>query len=273
MLVVATAVWGSAFLITHRAVATVPPLMFVAIRFTTASVGVGVLTRPRLNRLNLAEIRGAAAIGAAMVVGYGFQAAGMRTIDSGRAAFISALYVPTVPVLQWVLLGRRPAAWTWVGVALASLGLLLLAGPVGGQAFGVGDAQALGGAFAVAAEILLVSRFAPVADPRRLAVTQCAFVAVAAASLSLAWGESCPAVRPAWVASALGLGLASAFLQLTVNGALRTVPATRATLIFALEPVWAGMIGAAAGERMGPAGVAGAGMIVAAIAVSGLRRT
>jgi drug/metabolite transporter (DMT)-like permease len=96
---------------------------------------------------------------------------------------------------------------------------------------------------------------------------------VAAASLSLAWGESCPAVRPAWVASALGLGLASAFLQLTVNWALRTVPATRATLIFALEPVWAGMIGAAAGERMGPAGVAGAGMIVAAIAVSGLRRT
>jgi drug/metabolite transporter (DMT)-like permease len=269
VLVLATAVWGSAFLITHNAVATVPPLMFVAIRFPTASVAVGVLTRPRMARLNWAEIRGAGAIGVAMVVGYGFQAAGMRSIDSGRAAFISALYVPIVPILQWVLLGRRPGAWTWLGVVLASAGLLLLAGPVGGQAFGGGDAQALGGSFAVAAEILLISRFAPGADARRLAVTECAFVAAVAFCLSLASGESLPALHRGWVASALGLGLASAYLQVTVNWALRTVPATRATLIFALEPVWAGLIGAVAGEQMGVFGVIGGAMIVGSIAISG----
>ncbi len=270
VLVLATMVWGAAFLVTHQGVALVPPLIFVSIRFATASVTVAMLTRPDLLRVTKLEMRGAAAIGLAMVAGYGLQAVGMQTIASGRAAFISALYVPIVPVFQWLVFGRRPSAATWVGVALASLGLVLMAGPVGGGGFGIGEALALGGSFAVAAEILLIGRFAPGADPRRLAVTQCAFVALLCLVLSLLRGEAFPALHIMWLASALGLGLASAYLQVTVNWALRSVAPTRATLIFAMEPVWAGLFGGLAGERMGLLAMLGAGLIVASIGVSGL---
>ena len=49
---------------------------------------------------------------------------------------------------------------------------------------------------------------------------------------------------------------------------MRTIPATRATLIFALEPVWASLFGAMAGEKMGPGAIGGAGLILAALFVS-----
>jgi drug/metabolite transporter (DMT)-like permease len=250
-------------------VTVVPPLIFVAIRFATASITVGLLTRPKLWRVTAWELRGAASIGVAMVAGYGLSALGMRSIGSGRAAFISALYVPTVPIFQALVFGRRPNAATWAGVVLASAGLVLIAGPVGGSGFGHAEALALGGSLGVAGEMILIGRFAPGAEPRRLAVTQCAFVAAVALSLAFATGERLPAPHPLWLASALGLGVATAYLQVTVNWALRTVAPTRATLIFAMEPVWAGLFGAAAGERMGLVALIGAGMIVASIGVSG----
>ena len=54
---------------------------------------------------------------------------------------------------------------------------------------------------------------------------------------------------------AVALGCASALIQLTMNWAQRTVDPARATLIYAGEPVWAGIFGRIAGERL----AAGAG--------------
>ena len=192
------------------------------------------------------------------------------TLTSGRSAFISALYVPMVPVLQIVVLQRLPGALVWVSAALATVGMMVMAGGgAHGAALGRGDAFTLGGACAIAAEITLVAIFAPLADPRRLAVLQCAFVGGAALILTLLVGARLPPPG-AWLICAAGLGLLSAYLQTTTNWAMRTIPATRATLIFALEPVWASAFGAAAGERMTVNAIVGAGLILAALVVSAL---
>ena len=237
VLVVATALWGASFLITRTAMQAAPPLPFVAIRFLTASLAVAVLTRPAMARISGTELRGAGAIGLAMLAGYALQAAGLQTLTSGQAAFISALYVPMVPMLQIVVLRRWPGAIVWVSAALATVGLMLMAGNTSGAgaALSRGDAYALGGACAIAAEITLVAIFAPMADPRRLAVVQCAFVGACALVLSVAAGVKLPAIGW-WAACAVGLGFLSAYLQITTNWAMRTIPATRATLISRLSP-------------------------------------
>jgi drug/metabolite transporter (DMT)-like permease len=270
VLIVATALWGAAYLITHTAMQEVSPLPFVSLRFLTAALTVSVLTRPAMARVSGVELRGAAAIGLAMLAGYALQAAGLQTLSSGQAAFISALYVPIVPMLQILVLRRLPGALVWVSAALATAGMMLMAGHAG-AALSRGDAFALGGACAIAAEITLVAMFAPRADPRRLAVTQCAFVGVSALVLSLVTGASLPAFG-LWVVCAAGLGVLSAYLQITTNWAMRTIPATRATLIFALEPVWASLFGALAGERMSRGALVGAALILAALVVSARRR-
>lgn len=157
MLVAATLIWGGSFVVTRQAVQGVAPLVFVGVRFAVAAILVALATRPALHRMTRTELRGGLAIGAAMVGGYGLQAVGMHMgVPSGRAAFISALYVPMVPLLQMIILRRRPAGRVWAALALAFAGLILLAGPLAGDATSGtvvrGELLVLGGAFAIAAE-------------------------------------------------------------------------------------------------------------------------
>jgi drug/metabolite transporter (DMT)-like permease len=82
-----------------------------------------------------------------------------------------------------------------------------------------------------------------------------------------------PVPGPSWllILSAVGLGLASAGIQLAMNWAQRTVSPTRATVIYAAEPVWAGIVGRVFGELLPAAALVGAGLIVAGVAVSELK--
>ena len=73
------------------------------------------------------------------------------------------------------------------------------------------------------------------------------------------------------LATALGLGAASAAIQVAMNWAQKTVSPTRATLIYAGEPVWAGIVGRIAGERLPAIALVGAGLIVAAVIISELK--
>jgi drug/metabolite transporter (DMT)-like permease len=56
-----------------------------------------------------------------------------------------------------------------------------------------------------------------------------------------------------------------------MNWAQKSVSPTRATLIYAGEPVWAGIAGRLAGERLPAIALVGAGLIVAAVIVSELK--
>jgi drug/metabolite transporter (DMT)-like permease len=267
VLILCTAVWGLAFLVAHEAVARVPPFPFVALRFAMAALAVQALTGARLRRVTRAERRGGVLIALAMLAGYGLQAAALTRLGSGRVAFICATYVPLVPLVQAVLWRRLPPPAVWLSVGLATAGMMLLAGGAGGT-FGPSEALALASACGIAAEILLVSAFAPHVAPRQLALVQCIAVSAMAAVLALLTGQSLPPIQPLWIACTLGLGLASAALQLGVNWAMRLVPATRATVIFATEPVWAAAFGALAGERLGLLGLAGGGLILTGLLVN-----
>ena len=272
MLLAATLVWGGAFVVTRQAVQGIAPLVFVASRFAIAALTVGIATRPGLHRLTRTEFLAGAAIGAAMFGGYGLQAVGMHLgIGAGRAAFISALYVPIVPLLQVLVLRRAPRPLDWAALMLAFAGLVLLAGRTGGVSPGAAEALVLLGALATAAEIVLIGAFAKRVDPRRLAVVECALVSAACLAVSAAGGATWPAPAPGWMSAALALGLGSAALQVAVNWAQRTVPPARATLIYTLEPVWAALFGLLIGERMGLGALAGAALILASLLVGSLQ--
>ena len=81
-------------------------------------------------------------------------------------------------------------------------------------------------------------------------------------------GEAVPAFSWVWLVAALGLGAASALIQLTINWAQKTVSPVRATVIYAGEPVWGGVIGRLAGDRLPPLALLGAALIVAGVLVS-----
>ena len=66
-------------------------------------------------------------------------------------------------------------------------------------------------------------------------------------------------------------GLASAIIQVTMNWAQRSVSPTRATVIYAGEPVWAGLVGRIAGERLPGVALLGCALIVLGVLVSEMR--
>jgi drug/metabolite transporter (DMT)-like permease len=160
----------------------------------------------------------------------------------------------------------------WLGIGLAFTGLVLLAGPDGASiGLGIGEGLTLLSAAAIASEIILIGGFAGRVDVRRVTVVQLAATSLLAFGLMTPMGEPVPG--PSWllILSAVGLGLASAGIQLAMNWAQRTVSPTRATVIYAAEPVWAGIVGRVFGELLPAAALVGAGLIVAGVAVSELK--
>ncbi|MEI4889740.1 EamA family transporter, partial [Klebsiella pneumoniae] len=67
------------------------------------------------------------------------------------------------------------------------------------------------------------------------------------------------------------LAFMSAIIQLAMNWAQKSISPTRATLIYAGEPVWAGIVGRLAGERLSPLALLGGALILIGIIVAELQ--
>lgn len=272
VLIFITMVWGGTFLVVHRAMAHSGPFFFVGLRFATASLLLAFFFRRYLKQVTWLEIKAGALIGLSIAGGYGLQTWGMQTISSSQSAFITALYVPVVPLLQWLFLRRPPGLIAWLGILLAFTGLVLVAGPQDGSlTLNAGEIATLLSTLAIAAEIILISRYAGQVDVRRVTLIQLMVASACAFVLMIPNGESVPAMSTPLLLSALGLGAASALIQVTMNWAQRSVSPTRATVIYAGEPVWAGVVGRLAGERLPAAALLGAALIVCGVIVSELR--
>ena len=74
-----------------------------------------------------------------------------------------------------------------------------------------------------------------------------------------------------WALPAVGLGAASFLIQATMNWAQKSVSPTRATIIYAGEPVWAGIIGRIAGDRLPGIALVGAALIILSTLISELK--
>ncbi|ERH63119.1 membrane protein [Pantoea dispersa EGD-AAK13] len=272
VLIFITMVWGGTFLVVHRAMAHSGPFFFVGLRFATASLLLAFFFRRYLRHITWLEIKAGALIGVAIAGGYGLQTWGMQTISSSQSAFLTALYVPVVPLLQWLFLRRPPGLMAWLGILLAFTGLVLVAGPQDGSlTLNAGEIATLLSTLAIAAEIILISRYAGQVDVRRVTLVQLLVASACAFVLMLPNGESLPTLSAPLLFSALGLGAASALIQVTMNWAQRSVSPTRATVIYAGEPVWAGVVGRIAGERLPAAALLGGALIVCGVIVSELR--
>ncbi|OLF54795.1 EamA family transporter [Pseudomonas chlororaphis] len=272
VLVLITMVWGGTFLTVQHAMTVSGPMFFVGLRFAAAACIVGLFSLRSLRGLTLFELKAGVFIGTAIMLGYGLQTVGLQTIPSSQSAFITALYVPFVPLLQWLFMGKRPGLMPSIGIMLAFTGLMLLSGPSGAALdFSPGEIATLISTVAIAAEIILISTYAGQVDVRRVTVVQLAATSVLSFLMVVPTQEAIPDFSWLLLASALGLGAASAAIQVAMNWAQKSVSPTRATLIYAGEPVWAGLVGRIAGERLPALALLGGALIVAAVIVSELK--
>jgi len=272
ILILITMFWGGTFLAVQYAVTLSDPFFFVGLRFATAAIAVAIISLKTLPGLTMTELKAGLAIGVSIAMGYSLQTWGLQSIPSSKSAFITAMYVPLVPLLQWLCLRRMPGVMSCIGIVLAFIGLILLAGPDDNLlGLGPGGMITLVGAVAIAAEIILISAWAGKVDVKRVTVVQLATASLVAFLSMLPAGESVPPLSSGLVIVALGLGIFSAIIQVTMNWAQKSVSPTRATVIYTGEPVWAGIFGRIAGERLPVLALLGGVFIVVGVLVSELK--
>ncbi len=92
-----------------------------------------------------------------------------------------------------------------------------------------------------------------------MTVVQLATASLVAFATMVPAGESVPPMSTGLIVVALGLGIFSAIIRVTMNWAQRSVSPTRATVIYTGEPVWAGIFGRLAGASAA-AGAGGRGI-------------
>ena len=156
------------------------------------------------------------------------------------------MYVVLTPLIAFACFHVRIGRTTWVGVALATLGLGLLAGVHEGQAGG--NLLVLGGAAVYSLQIVLMERYAPRYDALGFTLVEmlAAFVVLAVAAVPT---FEVPHGWTVWGALIVTGVFASALAFLVQTWAQRVTTATQTALVFTLEPVFAAIFGYCARRR------------------------
>jgi drug/metabolite transporter (DMT)-like permease len=267
-LLVLTLLWGTTFHFVKAVLAVASPGLFLAARFGVAALVLAAAWLIRRERPGPGLLRHAALLGLFMLAGFALQTLGLRHTTPSRSAFVTGLSVLAVPFIARFALARPVRSSSWGGVALAVLGLALLARPFEGGLESevlLGDALTLGCALAFALQIAFTSEWAP-RHPLVPFVLAQLLVALAGTLLAVRleepFLEAAGAARFAATVAFTGVAMtAAAFL--VMNWAQRRTSAVRAALIFSLEPVAAALFSHFyGGERLVPAEWAGGALVV-----------
>lgn len=254
LLLLATIIWGCAFVAQRSGMDHIGPFTFQAVRCLLAVVGLlpviavfdifkkdgkNYFSRWADKKLWKAGIL----CGIPLFLACNLQQLGLVDVDAGKSGFLTAMYIVFVPVIS-IFLKKKPSVLVPVSVALAVVGLYFLC-CMNGLKIQLGDLLLLGCAVMFAVQIILVDTLAQNVDALRLNTIQAAVCAVLSATIMIfteqpAWQSIIDCAGPLCYTGFLSMGMGYA-LQIIGQKQLET---TSASLIMSLESVFAVLCGA-----------------------------
>jgi len=257
LLLLASAIWGFAFVAQRASMQYIGPFTFNTIRFALGASMIAVIHRMKGKNIQSEEdkkeqinpqsrfgyqLKPGLFAGIILFAGAGFQQSGIVFTTAGKAGFITGLYVVIVPILG-LFFHAKPSRANWAGAMLAITGLYLLSfrGTFNIEA---GDSLVLAGALFWAIHVIVIGRYSRVIPPLLLALVQFTTCAVLSAIVAVAVETiSARAIR-----SALIPILYSGFLSVGVAFTLqvfaqRKAHPTHAAIILSMETVFAAIGG------------------------------
>ena len=253
-----TAVWGWTFVLVKDALQHYPTLPFLELRFILALLVMVVIVRRLPTRR---ELRVGLIAGAVLAAGYWTQTLGLTMTSPANSGLITGLFVVFTPLIDR-LFGARLNWWTWIAVAAALTGTVML---VGGPAnFGLGDLLTVACAILYALHIVLLSKWSPGLRSAPLAMVQMGAGALIFTGTG-SWSLELPGPT-VWFAIVVTGVFASALAFYIQTWAQQHLSASRTALILTTEPAWALLAAVVlAGQRFGALQAAGAALVLAAI--------
>lgn len=252
LLILATIIWGSAFVSQKVGMDHIGPFTFQAVRCFMAVMGMLVVIffldrnktdgKTYLSRWKDTKLwKGGLLCGIPLFLACNLQQLGLVEADSGKSAFLTAMYIVLVPIIG-IFRNRRPSPAIPFSVTLAVFGLYALTGASG--KITLTDLLLIGCAVMFSLQITFVDIFAPDVDALRLNTIQALVCAVLSAIVMLfTEAPTCAGIGKAWIPLAhTGFLSMGAAYSLQIIGQKHLEPST-ASLIMSLESVFALLFG------------------------------
>ncbi len=277
LLFLVTFVWGSTFVVTKGILEHNSPLWYTALRFGLATVLTFAVFYRKLIRYSMKTLWRGSVLGFFLLAGFLAQTIGLQYTTASKSAFFTGFLTILTPVMQFLFYRWKPGPARTItlgnilGVVLSTVGLYMLTSPEG-SAFNRGDLLSLVCAVLFACYIVYLDYVS--GDPEKIQLTfiQFGFCAVGASIAGLVFEH----VRIVWstefIVSLGYLTLFATIITMLIQTRFQgdTTP-TRAAIIFAMEPVIAGILAyAVRGEVIGALGVVGGVMILIGLLTSEL---
>jgi len=274
LLLLAALIWGTTFVAQQLGMKDIGPLAFTGIRFLLGALFILPLAWREYARLaargvviDRRDVLSWVGLGVLLFCGATFQQIGLLDTTVTNAGFLTALYVPLVPLLIWIVDRHRPHASVWPAALGSVFGTYLLSG---GQlaALTVGDYWVLFSTLFWAAHILWVGRIAiKKGAPILVAFSQFVTCGVLASIAALATETTAVAGVAAALPAILYSGLLSVGVAFTLQVvAQRHTRPSDAAILLSSETLFAAAAGALyLGERLDAVQLAGCALIFACI--------
>ena len=258
LLIVVTLIAAISWMFSKEAIALMPPLLFMGLRFLLAAAFLACIGAKQLRRLTPEHILRSARVGIIFGVAMLFWVLGLAHSESmGEGAFLTSLGVLLVPIVARLLFAEPIPRSTWLALPVALLGMALLS-LAHGFVISAGQLFYLVAAIGLAMYFTLNTRTATVSmrqasskrvaaelsavDP--LALTLIALAAVGLVTLVTSlfiepWTADAVQWSPAlfaWLLASAVIGTALRFWLQTYAQSLTTQ--TSGAVMLILEPIW-----------------------------------
>ena len=274
LLVIATMIWGLAFVAQKSAMSHVGALTFAGERLLLGGLVLVPFMFAELKRkavkLSSLSPKIWVQIGllcAAYMFGSLLQQFGLAQTSVTNSGFLTALYVLFVPLIAFIAIRAKPHPVIYLGAPLALIGIFYLNG---GHlsALNFGDMLVIVSAVFWGAHVFLLGLLSR-ATALPVTLSAISFLVVGAICMALAFAFETPTIAgltAIWV-QVLYVGVMSTAVAFTLQAiAQQHVPAANAAIILSAESLFAALGGALIlGERLSPIGYAGAALIFFAI--------
>jgi drug/metabolite transporter (DMT)-like permease len=265
-----TAVWGWTFIGVKDAVARMPVMDFLAVRFVIATVLMlairpAVVTRIRWNTLWQGVI-----IGFLLGMSYITQTLGLQTVSPSVSGFITGMGVVFTPLFLWLIFRRRINRYIWMAVGLTVAGLALLS--LHGWTFGTGELLTLACAVFVALYIIALGEWSSKHDTYTLTVIQIFTTAVMCLIFAIPDGVMMPPDGSVWITVGITAVLATAAAFFIQTWAQTILSTAFTAIVMSMEPVFAGIFSVTmGGERPTARAIIGMVCVLAAMLIAQMK--
>lgn len=231
--------WGWSFVIMKDALERQSVNNFLFTRFILAVI-VMVIIRPRVLRLiNRDLFIRAGAAGIFLGSGYIFQTLGLDRTGAAITGFITGLYIVLTPIFASIFLRQRVNRFTWICIAIATIGLAFLS--IRGWSVGFGELLTFISAIFFAFHIIALSKWSSGRDAYAMTVVQLAMCAFVSGIASIPGGYSPPPDLGVWAVVVFTAVFATAVAFIIQTWSQAHMSATKVAVILTMEVVFAAL--------------------------------